>query len=181
MNILATILIIISDILFVISMFTNQKKILLFLLICSNIFFASQYLCYPDGITGGICALINTSFLIGNYYIEKNNTDNYKIYFNIFAMICNIAIAIITWVGEISLLPMFANLLYFSGIMQNKIYFSKLFLFICNTLNAIYMFILTQYVGGALEILIAISSLVGAVYSYIKLKNQKIWFLIKDK
>ncbi len=174
MNILATILIIIADLLYVVSMLVKKKSGLVLLLLISDIFYACQFLCYDKGLTGALSILVDIIFLITVFFLERYGKDKYILVASSVAIIINIIFGIISWAGAISLLPIFAMTAYFLGMMINELYYVKVGALIRNTCNIIYMLLLSQYVGAVLEICLAVSAVVGIVISIIHEKRKLI-------
>lgn len=170
MYILSQVLVVIADILFVASMFTKKKSWLVLLLFLSDIVFASHYLCLDGGLTGAITIFIDSAFLIIMYLLEKFNKTKFNLIPTVITMILTITFSILTWQGAISLLPMFSMLIYLTGMIFTNLVFVKSGALVRNILNIIYMFLITSYIGGSLEICVAISSLVGLILT---IKNQK--------
>ncbi len=165
MNILATVLVIIADLVFVLSMLTKKKLLLVILLFVSDIFFACQYLCYDNGLTGALSIVVDIIFLITVYFLQKTKKEKYIWIASSVAIALTITFAIFSWSGAISLLPMFSMIAYLLVMIVNKLYYVKAGCLIRNTLNIIYMFLLSQYVGAILEICLALSSIIGILLS----------------
>ncbi len=165
MNILATVLVIIADLIYVVSMLTKKKSWLVILLLVSDIFFTCQYLCYKDGLTGSLSIVVDILFLLVVYLLEKYHKEKYTWLASLIAIVLTIVFGIISWSGAISILPLIGMTAYLLGMIINKLYFVKGCALIRNTMNIIYMFLLSQYVGAALEIALAISAVVGIILS----------------
>ena len=170
MYILSQILVFIADGFYVTSMLSKNTQGLIFFLFLSNILFATHYLCL-GGLTGAIIVYIDAIYLIVTYFLNKKNITKYNTLLTFITMACVIAMAVVTWQGAISLLPMFSMLSYLTAMLFSNVIIVKSGAFLRNTLNVIYMFILTSYLGAALEICLMISAIVGIVLNYKKSKK----------
>ena len=74
MEILAYILVGIADLLFVASMLSKKKNLLVLFLIVSDILFASHYLCL-GGLTGAVNIFVDAGYLIIIFFLERNNKE----------------------------------------------------------------------------------------------------------
>lgn len=162
MYILSQILVTLSDVAFIFSVLTKKKENIIFYLIISAILFGAQYACLQAW-TGFAIAMIEVVYLIGMELLEKYNKNKYSPHLSIATMFATIALSILTWVGWISLLPMFAMLIYLVTMIFTNIVFVKTGILIRITLNLIYMFLITSYFGAILSILLVIFNVVGIV------------------
>ena len=151
-------------------MLNKNKKGLVFYLIISDILFASHYLCL-GGFTGAATIFVDVVYLATIYLLEKKNKTQYNIYVTLGAMAITIVLSILTWNTALSLLPMFSMLIYLTTMIFSNIVIVKTGALTRNTLNTIYMFILTSYFGAGLEICLMISAIVG-IFLNIKEKNK---------
>lgn len=168
MYILSQILVCIADLFYVVSMLNKNKKGLIFYLIISDILFASHYLCL-GGYTGAVTIFVDVVYLVIMYILEKKEKTKYNIYVTIGAMLITILLSIFTWNTALSLLPMFSMLIYLTTMIFSNVIVVKSGALVRNTLNVVYMFILTSYFGAGLEICLMISAIVGII---INLKNK---------
>lgn len=172
MYILSQILVCIADLLYIISMLNKNKKGLVFYLIISDIFFAAHYFCL-GGYTGAATIFVDVVYLAIIYILEKTNKTKYNIYATTSAMAITIGMSILTWNGVLSLLPMFSMLIYLTTMIFTNVVVVKSGALVRNTLNVVYMFILTSYFGAALEICLMASAIVGIILSLGKDKNNR--------
>lgn len=138
-------------------------------LFLSNILFATHYLLL-GGLTGAIIVYIDALYLLVSFILNKKNITKFNLPLTFITMACVIAMAVVTWQGAISLLPMFSMLSYLTAMLFNNVIIVKCGAFLRNTLNVVYMLILTSYLGAGLEICLMISAIVGIVLNY---KNKK--------
>ena len=173
MYILSQIFVVIADVLFVCSML-SKKKIGIVLFLCfSDILFATHYLLLGNGLTGSAIIFLDALYLLVLFILEKTNKTKYTLLTTIIVMIWTIIISIITWNGAISILPMFAMLIYLLGMIFKNIIFVKAGALARNILNIIYLFILTSYVGAGLEIALMISAIIGIIISAVQKSKNK--------
>ena len=169
MYILSQILVFVADGFYATSMLTKNKTGLMLFLFLSNILFATHYLLL-GGLTGAIIVYIDALYLLVSFILNKKNITKFNLPLTFITMACVIAMAVVTWQGAISLLPMFSMLSYLTAMLFNNVIIVKSGAFLRNTLNVIYMLILTSYLGAGLEICLMISAIVGIVLNY---KNKK--------
>ncbi|MGN0787834.1 MAG: YgjV family protein [Candidatus Onthoplasma sp.] len=170
MYIISQVLVCISDLFYIISMFNKNKKGLVFYLIISTFLFASHYL-FLGGLSGAVLGYVELVFLIVLYILEKKGKTKYNKYISILTIILTLILSIITWGGWISLLPMFAMIVYLSTMMCKNLIIVKSGNFIRLILNGIYMLILKSYFGAVLTIVILVCTIVGIL---IDEKNKKL-------
>ena len=172
MFILSQVLVCIADLFFVVSMLTKNKRNLVFYLIVSDILFATHYLCLK-GYTGAATIFVDTIYLIIMYILEKKDKTKYNLPVTIGAMLITILLSILTWDTALSLLPMFSMLIYLTTMIFSNVIIVKSGALVRNTLNVIYLFILTSYFGAGLEICLMISAIVGIILNIKKNKSIK--------
>jgi len=165
--ILSQILVFVSDLFFIISMLNKKKNYLIYYLIVSNILFALHYLCL-NAYTGATTIFVDVVYLIIIYFLEKKGKRNYNIFATSGAMILTILISVLTWDNLLSLLPMFAMLTYLTAMMFDNIIIVKSGSLVRNTLNTIYMFLISSYLGAVLGIGLIISTIIGIIMSSVK-------------
>lgn len=171
MYILSQILVILSDVFCIISMFKKDKKNLLFYLIFSSTLFSVHYLCL-GGWTGAVTGLIEITFLILMYVLEKYNKTKYNIYLILATMLITIIMSILTWNTWISILPMISMIIYLLTMIFKNVIIVKIGAFIRLALNALYMLLLGSYFGAGASIVILICTIVGIVLD-VKSKKQQ--------
>jgi len=171
MYILSQVLVGLADIFYVSSMLQKKKISLVFLLLISDILFASHYVCL-GAITGGIIIYIDALFLLVTYLLEKFNKHKYTLLAVIITMIATVIVTALTWRinGAISLFPMFSMLVYLFGMIFKNLVFVKSGALLRIVLNIIYMILLTSYLGAVLECCLMISVIIGII---INIKNKK--------
>ena len=165
MFILSQILVIVSDIFFIISMLNSKKKNLVFYLIISTILFACHYMCL-GGWTGTAIAWLELVYLILMYILELKDKTAYGVYLSIATTVLTVILSLITWNTWISVLPMLAMIVYLTTMMFKKVIIVKSGALIRLTLNAIYMLILKSYFGAVLSVLIILFTIVGMINDY---------------
>lgn len=162
MYILSQILIVLSDVFCIVSMLRHKKKEVVFYLILSTILFVIHYMCL-GGWTGAVVGLVELVFLILMYVLEINDKQKYIPILCDITMVETIVLSIATWAGWISLLPMFAMLVYLFGMMFSNVVVVKSCAFIRLVLNGVYMLMLKSYFGAGLSVVILISTIIGII------------------
>ncbi len=170
MYIASQILILLSDITFIISVFSKNKLAIVFWLIFCDIFLASHYMLL-GGFTGTYIVFTDIAFLIITYILKKMKKEKNLIYLGITFSIMSIIIGILTWSNFYSLLPMIGMANYFVCMSINNLLVNKVSLAINNVCNTIYMFLLQSYLGGALNIILIICSTTASIITYKKSKD----------
>ena len=180
MYILSQILVCIADLFYVVSMLNKNKKGLVFYLIISDVLFASHYLCL-GGYTGAATIFVDVVYLAIMYILEKKEKTKYNIYVTLAAMVITIGLSILTWNTALSLLPMFSMLIYLTTMIFSNVVIVKTGALVRNTLNVIYMFIITSYFGAGLEICLMISAIVGIILNIREKKVKNIEQQVENK
>jgi hypothetical protein len=162
MFILSQILVCVADLFYVISMLNKKKNGLVFYLIISDILFAGHYLCL-GGFTGAATIFVDVAYLAIMYILEKKDKTKYNAHVTVGAMIITIILSILTWDTALSLLPMFSMLIYLATMIFSNVVIVKTGALVRNTLNVIYMLILTSYFGAGLEVCLMISAIIGII------------------
>lgn len=170
MYIASQILIILSDITFIISVFSKNKLAIVFWLIFCDIFLASHYMLL-GGFTGTYIVFTDIAFLIITYILKKKQKEKGIMYLGIGFSAISILIGVLTWSSFYSLLPMIGMTNYFVCMGINNLLINKVSLAINNICNTIYMFLLQSYIGGALNIILIICSITASIITYKKSKN----------
>ena len=165
MFILSQILVVVSDVFFIISMLNSKKKNLVFYLIISTILFACHYMCL-GGWTGAAIAWLELVYLILMYVLELKDKTAYGVYLSIATTILTVILSLITWNTWISVLPMLAMIVYLTTMRFKKVIIVKSGALIRLTLNAIYMLILKSYFGAVLSVVIILFTIVGMINDY---------------
>jgi len=172
MYIASQILVVVADLFYVFGMLTKSRVKLLSWLILSNMFFCTHYFLLGAYTGGGIVAL-DIIFLIINYILFRKDKMKYSWIVGVVFSVASIIIMIFTWESWISLLPMIGMATYFVGMGIQKMYVSKICGGVRNLANVIYLFLITSYVGGGLEIALLISAIVGIILSCKKPKQEE--------
>lgn len=173
MYILSQILVVVSDIAFILSMLSKNKKRVELFLIISTILFASHYMCL-NAWTGAVISIVELVFLIFMYILEIKDKTQYSKHLSILTVIITVALSIITWESWISILPMLAMVIYLFAMMFKNIIIVKSGTFIRLILNGIYMLLIKSYFGAGLSVLILIFTIVGIVNDYKSKKKHSI-------
>ena len=172
MYILSQVLVGLADLLYVFSMLTKKKSALLIFLLFSDVLFAFHYLCL-NALTGCITIFIDVAFLLTTYLIERLGNKKCTFIAVICAMVGTILTCVFTWVGPISLLPLFSMLIYLTGMIFSNIVFVKGGAMCRNILNIIYMLLIASYIGAGLEFTLMVSAIVGIVLNIRNKKKQE--------
>ena len=162
MYIFSQVIVILSDILFIISTMCKSKKNVVFYLILSTILFASHYICLSAW-TGAVIGIIELVYLIIMFCLEIKNKTKYNTLVTTITILATIILSIITWAGWISILPMLAMVIYLACMIFRNLVIVKTGTFIRLVLNGIYMLILASYFGAGLTIAILLFNIVGIV------------------
>lgn len=162
MYVLSQILVGISDIFLILSMFSKKKVNVVFYLVLSTILFGAHYVCLSAW-TGAIIALIELMFLIIMFVLEKKGLDKYNTILSIITIIITIIMSVITWVSWISLLPMVAMVIYLLGMIFTNVVIVKSTTFIRLVLNATYMVLIASYLGAGMSVIILVFTIIGIV------------------
>lgn len=170
MYILSQVLVVLSDIVFIISMLSNKKKNVVYYLIASTILFSLHYVCLSAW-TGAVIGFVELIFLIVMFVFEIKNLTKYNTHLSIITIILTVVMLILTWDGLISLLPMMAMVIYLITMSLKNVIIVKSGVFIRLILNGTYMLILKSYFGAGLTIAILIATIVGIVNDYKKIKQ----------
>ena len=177
MYILSQILVLLSDVFFILSILKNKKKNVVFYLILSTILFACHYLCLA-GWTGAAISFVELVFLILMYLLELKDKVKYSKYLSIGTIIITVILSIVTWGGWISILPMFAMVIYLTTMMFKNLVIVKSGIFIRLIMNGIYMLLLKSYFGAGLTLVILTFNIVGIIKDY---KEKKLNISVEDK
>ena len=173
MYIISQILVVLSNIIFVISVFSKSKLAVVFWLIISDILFATHYL-FLGGLTGMYIVCLDILFLIITYIQKKRHQEKFIMYTGIVFAVLSIIIGALTWQGIISILPMIGMTNYFVCMGQNNLVINKMSLAINNTTNTIYMFLLKSYVGAICGCVLIICSTTATIQTFIRNKKEKL-------
>lgn len=171
MYILSQVLIAISDVFCIISMINKKKRNVVINLLLSTILFGLHFVCL-SGWTGAAMCLVEIAFLIVIYILESKNKSKYNIYVTIFAIILSVVLSYYTWAGLISILPMFAMIIYLIGMIFKNIIIVKSGTFIRLVLNAIYMILIKSYFGAGLTLVIFGFAIYGIIRDYREKKEK---------
>lgn len=167
--ILSQIIVVISDVFCILSMLCKNKVKILINLIISTILFSSHY-ALLGGWTGSITGAIELVFLVILFVLESKNLTKYNMLLSIATIILTIVLAIVTWAGAISLLPMFSMTIYLIAMMFSNIVIVKSGTFLRILLNAIYMVLLHSYLGAIFSLAILGFSIYGIIRDQKRLK-----------
>ncbi|MBR2969856.1 MAG: YgjV family protein [Clostridia bacterium] len=162
MYVLSQVLVVLSDVLFIISTMCKSKKRVLFYLILSTILFASHYMCLSAW-TGAIIGIIELVYLIIMFCLEIKDKTKFNALATSITIVATILCSILTWAGWISVLPMIAMVIYLTCMIFRNLVIVKTGTFIRLALNGIYMLILASYFGAGLTIAIIIFNIIGII------------------
>ena len=172
MYIASQILVVISNIIFVISVFSKSKIGVVTWLIVSDILFAIHYFLL-GGFTGSYIVIADIIFLTITYIQKKRNHDKFIMYTGLIFAVISIIIGILTWRGFISIFPMIGMTNYFVCMGINNLLVNKISLAINNTTNTIYMCLLRSYIGAICGTILIICSTTASIQTYITQKKSK--------
>ena len=172
MYITSQILVVLSNIIFVISVFSKSKLSVVAWLIVSDILFATHYFLL-GGFTGSYIVIADIIFLTITYIQKGRNHDRFIMYTGLVFAVISIIIAILTWRGFISIFPMIGMTNYFICMGINNLLVNKISLAINNTTNTIYMFLLKSYIGAICGIVLIICSTTASIRTYISQQKLK--------
>ncbi len=173
MYIASQILVSISDIIFIGSMFTKKRLPLVILLFISDVFFAVHFFLLDGGITGAYSVILDIVYLIVTYLLERFDKTKYSLPVSIVAIAAMGAITALTWVGPLSLLPMGAMVSYFVCMIFPNVIVTKVGALLRNIFYIIYMILIADYFGVGWTVAIIIAAIVGIVQSVKIYKTQK--------
>lgn len=163
MYITSQVLVSISDVIYILSMFTKKKLSFMIMLFISDILFSLHFFFLSGGLTGAIVILFDAVYLAVMYFLEKFNKTKYNLSFTLCSIVICVCLSLITWQGALSLLPMFAMVTYLIAMIFKNIIVTKLGSFSRNLFNVIYMFIIGSYLGAWFGVAIMISAVVGII------------------
>lgn len=169
MYILSQILVMLSDVFLIVSMFNKNKQKIIFNLILSTIVFVFHYVCLSAW-TGAVIGVIEIIFLIIMNFLDNKNLPQCKIILSIVTIIATIILSTLTWDYWISLLPMIAIIIYIISMLFKSVVIVKTGTFFRLLLNGAYMVLIKSYFGAGLTIVILVISIIGIVKDY-KNKN----------
>ncbi len=164
MYILSQIFVVLSDLLYVVSMQAKKKSLLVFILFVSDVLYGLQYL-FLGGITGAIVIFIDSVYLVVIYLLERYNKTKYNLIPTLTAILLTIVCSIITWEGVISLIPMIAMVVSFASMNDKNIIIVKSGALIRNVLNLVYMIILASIFGAIGQVALMIATTIGIIIS----------------
>lgn len=170
MYILSQILVVISDIFFIVSMLSKKKKNIVLFLIISTILFSIHFMCL-GGWTGAAMGLVELIFLILMYLLELKEKTKYNKYVSIVTIIVTITLSILTWDTYISIFPMLYMTIYLITMMFKNVIIVKSGTFIRLILAGIYMLLLKSYFGAILSIILIVFTIIG-ITNDIRRKNK---------
>ena len=170
MYILSQVLVILSDLFFIISVLKNKKKNLIFYLAISTILFGLHYACLSAW-TGCVIAMVELVFLIVMYILERKNKTQYSTHVSTITIILIVVLSVLTWDSWWSALPMVAMVIYLIAMMFSNVIIVKSGTFIRLILNGAYMLLLKSYFGAGLTIVLIICAIIGIIND-VKIKNQ---------
>lgn len=166
---LSQILIIFSDIAYVLSMLCKKKSGVIMFLFFSGFFFASHYFCLNE-ITASLIIIIDTIFLITLFIVEKYKKEKYTPFLITLTIIACIVVSILTMKGLTSLIILGGMLIYLIGMFFKNVVVVKSCTFIRVSCNMIHMLFVKSYLGAILSLVLLASSIIGIV---IDIKNKK--------
>lgn len=170
METLAFIFLLISDIVYIASMFIHKKPVILVMIITSNLLFALQFL-LMGGLTGCITIFIDIAYLIAIYILEHFKKEKFNIVPTLIAIVAVCISTKFSWAGNASLLPMFALITSLVATMFKSVLIIKIGAVIRNILFVIYMFLTSTTFNAVLQIVVVVGLAIGSILEYIKIKK----------
>ena len=159
--IIAQIIGILALIILMLSFQKNEKKLLLKYQTISSFLYAVQY-AFLEGYTG---SLMNITSMARNFIFNKYNNKKVPIYWLIIIVILMIIFSLITYIGVISLLPMFAVVSYSIAIWYGNLKLIRFTEVISCILFIIYNINVLAITGLIATIIELISALI-AIYRF---------------
>ena len=163
MFVASQILAVFAGVVFALSYFAKKKNILLILSILNNIFFGTHYLLL-GGFTAAYVIYLTIAFLIGIYFLEKFNKENFNFIVASLSSIFAIVITILTWQGaNLSILPLIAILFVYVGCTFKNVHVVKIFNLLSTITTTINLIMMKSYFGIAQNVIILILAVVGII------------------
>ena len=159
--IIAQIIGILALIILMLSFQKNEKKLLLKYQTISSFLYSIQY-AFLGGYTG---SLMNITSMARNFVFNKYNNKKVPIYWLIIIVILMIIFSLITYIGVISLLPMFAVVLYSIAVWYGNLKLIRCTEVISCTLFIVYNIRVLAITGLIATIIELISALI-AIYRF---------------
>lgn len=163
-EIIAQVLYVINVILYIASLNSSKKVLLLILNFASNLFFIAHYILL-GGLTGASTAIVTTTYLVVIFFLEKYNKENLKLPFCIVFMILAVVAGILTWEGIFSIFPIFSSLFYLVGLNFTNIVKVKVSALLSLSFNLVYLISVRSYVGSIFQFGMIISAIIGIIRS----------------
>ena len=151
----------ISLIILMLSFQKNEKKLLLKYQTISSFLYAIQYV-FLGAYTG---SLMNLTCMARNFIFNKYNDKKVPIYWLIIIVLLMITFSLITYIGIISLLPMFAVVLYSIAVWHGNLKFIRCTKVVSCTLFIVYN-IRVLAITGLIATIIELIAAVIAIYRF---------------
>ena len=151
-------------------MLNNKKKNIVLFLIISGVLFSTHYICL-GAYTGAAIGIIEIVFLLVMYVLELKGKTKYNVLCSVITICLTVVMSSLTWDTWLSLLPMFAMVVYLIAMLFANVIIVKSGTFIRLALNGLYMFLLKSYFGAALSVVILVCTIIGIIKDF-KEKNK---------
>ena len=156
------ILVALADLVYVVSMFTKNKKWLLFLLIVSDVLFGLHFF-FLKAFTGAYMLVADIVFLIIAYILNEKYKDKQMYTLGVVFAFVAFVITIFTWVNLTSLFPLLGMAIYFVTMGKNNLFENKIGCGARNFFNIIYMLLISSRLGWILETVLFLSAIIGGI------------------
>ena len=168
MYIAAQVFIVLSSILYGISVFAKNKKVLLVIQILSSCFYWANCF-FLKAWVGGIVALLDTTRIIIFYLIEKfNGTQNQKIITGVVLLIVGIVASIFTWGGWYSIFPLLGTVVFVISLAISNLMFIKFATIFGSITATIYLGLIGSPIGAVMQSLTAVMGMIGLIIDVVK-------------
>ena len=171
MYIASQVIVVLSNVFFIISALCKNKLKLLFFLITSNIFFATHFFLLPEGLTGAAVIVVDIAYLITIYFLEKFKKEKFSFVAVIISVALTILFGVLTYENAFSVIPVVGSCVHLIAACFKNVIVVKAGNLVGVSCNATYMFLISSYVGGAFSCVLALSTIVGIIISAIKHKK----------
>ena len=174
MTIFAQGIIILSSVLYGVSAFAKNKKLLFIMQIAGSGLYAF-YCFFMGAFAGGIMSVMDTLRVVLFYIIEKlNGSQKTKNISGIILLMIGITGTILTWESWISIIPPFGSTLYVISLVVSNLLFIQFSTFFNTVCSSTYLFLSGSTVGAISELIavvISFSGLLKAIVGHFKEKK----------
>ncbi len=161
--IISQILAVCADISFMLSVLSKKKSRMILFFLINDILFSAHY-ALLKAYSGAIAILIEGLFMLVSFFTKDNKTI-IKVCMYALCQTGMIAVAVLTFDGFVSLLPIIYMSICIFSVTINGIIFAKASAIIRNIICSTYLILITSYVGAAIEASLLIFSISGLIRS----------------